>query len=114
MDMECFETTIPIDNVQETQSDADTASATPGPSSSVKKRCLYCGVKFSRVDALRRRVRKHEGTMYQCDQCSRKFFSHSDLKTHQNSHTNPPVFKCDMCDKTFDEILQGRNAHVWT
>lgn len=38
---------------------------------------------------------------FDCDQCSKSFFSQQNLTQHQRTHTGIKEFVCDVCDKAF-------------
>lgn len=65
--------------------------------------CHHCGKQYAQESGLQRHMLViHEGVRkYKCPICSLIFGSNSDLKSHQDTHTDPRPFQCDQCGKTF-------------
>ena len=53
----------------------------------------------------------HDGTLYSCDTCDKKFNNPSHLKTHKKIHTGEKPYSCDICQKSFSQ-KNGLNAHM--
>ena len=65
--------------------------------------CHHCGKQYAQDSGLQRHVTViHEGIRrYKCPICSKVFDSNGELKSHQDSHSDPRPFQCDQCGRTF-------------
>ena len=63
---------------------------------------------------LRQRVGKTnemDKTSYQCTYCGKRFISQSKLKIHEMIHTGERPFKCEICGKCFNQLV-NLNKHL--
>lgn len=71
-----------------------------------RPKCPECGSTFASAFTLFRHRAKthnieHHYTTYSCEQCDKNFFSSSELKLHQQRHSDQKDFKCGECEKEF-------------
>ena len=67
--------------------------------------CVQCGNFFGRPNKYEEHIQK-KGPSHndQCAQCSRKFLTHEEYKTHVvDEHYGKWKYKCGHCEETFDE-----------
>ncbi|CAC5386323.1 KRAB [Mytilus coruscus] len=77
---------------------------TDGRSSSCKSysiKCTICFVEFTKKCNLHRHMKKHDGKMKNCNECSKLFFSGYYLARHFNSVHKNITYDCTTCSKTF-------------
>lgn len=78
----------------------------------IKTKCPICS-KMLIADSMKRHMRRHqtkdEGRRFKCHQCSKRYFTDSDLKYHWKFHEKK--FLCDFCDGRFALKKDIRN-HV--
>ena len=48
-------------------------------------------------------MRAHQGLKYHCDYCSKPFSTQMRLRYHLSMHTGQYRFRCDLCDRGFNE-----------
>lgn len=74
---------------------------TDGRSSSPSSiKCSICLIEFTKKCNLKRHMKKHDGTMKTCNECSKLFFSGYDLARHVNSVHKNITHDCKTCSKT--------------
>ena len=64
-------------------------------------------------------LRKHKSTVHssnrlkdvKCTECPKIFYTDSDLKVHQRSHTGETPFRCDHCEKSYGKS-QSLEYHI--
>ena len=75
--------------------------------------CEYCPRRFEKRHYAYH-LEKHAAeakTKYQCDFCSKRFFSEQELFVHLKLHTTPKPFRCSYCDKSFI-VKNALNKHL--
>nr|XP_026489356.1 zinc finger protein 675-like isoform X6 [Vanessa tameamea] len=74
-------------------------------------KCIVCSNTYTKFKILFEHMHKHSRN-YVCDVCSAGFINNRALLNHQKRH-NLGEFKCEHCDKVFDN-LHKKNSHVTT
>lgn len=79
----------------------------------VPKECNYCHRKFSRVYGCKRHIIEHlladayaQKPVYgalRCQMCATGFPTPEKYKQHMRDHASLPVYKCELCDRTFSD-----------
>eukprot|EP00088_Acartia_fossae_P050057 TRINITY_DN557_c0_g1_i1.p1 TRINITY_DN557_c0_g1~~TRINITY_DN557_c0_g1_i1.p1 ORF type:complete len:695 (-),score=102.65 TRINITY_DN557_c0_g1_i1:50-2134(-) len=65
--------------------------------------CVVCGKSFAAKSRLVEHTKIHTGErrVYECGQCTAKYFGLHDLKIHERKHTGELPYKCGHCPKQF-------------
>ena len=60
-------------------------------------------------------MRIHEGLRYHCEYCSKPFVSKQKYRYHLSNHTGQYRFKCDKCEKGFNEktVFEKHRNSCW-
>ena len=76
---------------------------------SIKCPFKNCDATFERDGLLQRHVHIHENIKYECQFCPYSTAQKTNLMSHYRSHYGVREFKCDKCDKCFDNqgLLSG-------
>ena len=78
--------------------------------------CEECKKGYSQKCNYKVHMDKHAGVRYSCNVCSKKFAKTQDRDDHMSVHTGVWRFKCDTCDKGFNEKrlhLKHRESHFF-
>ncbi|KAJ6646918.1 Zinc finger protein [Pseudolycoriella hygida] len=73
--------------------------------------CPTCGRRFRTFGLLTQHLKTHEGKIYECEQCDKKFNYYVRLRLHRASHRTELNFKCDICSKAF-KVKKYLNKHM--
>ena len=65
-----------------------------------------CRKGFVHVNAYDQHMRVHMGKDFACQYCEKRFISKQRLKYHQSIHTGVYRFKCDVCNKGYNDRKQ--------
>merc|ERR1712130_25802 len=77
--------------------------------------CEFCPGSFSNGDQLKQHQKRHFGSQYQCNLCSKTFRWDSSLNSHmQAAHNNSsPGFQCNDCGRSFKD-KNNYKKHTFT
>ena len=78
--------------------------------------CEECKKGYSQKCNYKVHMDKHAGVRYGCNVCSKTFAKTQDRDNHMSIHTGVWRFKCDTCDKGFNEKrlhLKHRESHFF-
>ena len=70
-----------------------------------------CGKGFIHIHAYEQHLRVHMGEDFACAYCDKRFISKQRLKCHQSVYTGVYRFKCNVCDRGYNDRSQF-NAHM--
>ena len=73
--------------------------------------CSHCDKKFTRMDNLKRHMKKHAGYNVKCAICELMVRDKFDLRTHIRRVHKHETFSCSLCDKSFRH-QSTLNAHI--
>ena len=76
--------------------------------------CDQCKKGYNHKGNYKVHMDKHAGVRYSCNLCSKTFAKTQDRDNHMSVHTGVWRFKCDTCDKGFNEkrvLLKHRELH---
>lgn len=74
--------------------------------------CVVCGKSFISKGRLNDHTKIHSGErkVFECEECTAKYFGLHDFKIHMRKHTGELPFQCEHCTKKF-RSLRNRDIH---
>lgn len=76
----------------------------------LQHQCPKCGRRLRTFGQLTQHLKTHEGKIYECDQCDKKFPHYVRLRLHLRCHSTDLKFQCDVCSKKF-KLRKYLNLH---
>lgn len=99
--------TFQYSNTEKDNVEQDYITTSFVPERTHEYRCEVCSNVLSKADFLPH-LKTHSKTLYKCTYCKEIFVKQVNLIQHMRSHLQPQVFNCELCNKSFTNILLFR------
>lgn len=99
--------TFQYSNTEKEKVEQDYIATSFVPERTHEYRCEVCNNVLSKADFLPH-LKTHSKTLYKCTYCKEIFVKQVNLIQHMRSHLQPQVFNCELCNKSFTNILLFR------
>lgn len=74
--------------------------------------CKICDKKFCRRTQVRKHMQRHIDTLFDCDECTRKFSKIAHLNQHKELHSSRNLFVCDQCGGAYLNKMGHKLMHA--